>query len=52
VLTELGLGTVNKLPEEKVPNYAYAFHLLADNLDKLLATLKACSKEVAQQGGR
>ena len=47
MLTKLGLGTTNKPQEDKVPNYAYAFHLLADNLDKLPATLKACCKEVA-----
>lgn len=33
--------------DEKVPNDAYAFHLLTDNLDKLPGTLKAHSKEVA-----
>ena len=31
---------VNMSQEEKVPNYAYAFHLLTDNLDKLPGTLK------------
>ena len=47
VLTELSLGTVNKPQKEKVPNYADAFHLLTDNPDKLLGTLKPGSKEVA-----
>ena len=44
--TELSLGTVSMSQEEKVPNYAYAFHLLTDNLDKLSGTLKASSNEV------
>ena len=51
VLIELGLGTINRPQKEKVPNYAYVFHLLADNLDKLSGTLKAASKEVADKKG-
>ena len=47
MLMKLDLGTVSRPQEEKVPNYAYAFHLLTDNLDKLLGTLKPGSKEVA-----
>ena len=51
VLTELGLGTVSRPQEEKVPNYAYAFHLLTDNLNKLSGTLKVASKEIADKKG-
>jgi hypothetical protein len=51
VLTELGLGTISSPQEEKVPNYAYVFHLHADNLDKLSGTLKAASKEVVDKKG-
>jgi hypothetical protein len=51
VLTELGLGTISSPQEEKVPNYAYVFHLHADNLDKLSGTLKAASKEVIDNKG-
>ena len=51
VQTELSLGTVSMSQEEKVPNYAYAFHLLTDNLNKLPGTLKASSKEVADKKG-
>jgi hypothetical protein len=50
VLTELDVGTVSRSQEEKVPNYAYVFHLLTDNLDKLaVGTLRAASKEVADK---
>ena len=51
VLTELGLSTVSRPQEEKVPNYAYVFHLLNDNLDKLMGILKSASKEVADKKG-
>ena len=51
MLTEFGLGTISWTQEEKVPNYAYVFHLLTDNLDKLSGTLKATSKEVADKKG-
>ena len=51
MLTELGLGTINKPQEDKVSNYAYAFHLLTNNLDKLSGTLKVASKEIADKKG-
>jgi hypothetical protein len=38
--TELSLGTNNRPQEEKVLNYAYVFHLLTVNLDKLPSTLR------------
>jgi hypothetical protein len=37
--------------EEKVPNYAYVFQLLTDNLDKLSGILKVASKEVGDKKG-
>jgi hypothetical protein len=43
--TELNLGTNNRAQEEKVPNYAYVFHLLTVNLDKLPGTLKVADKK-------
>jgi hypothetical protein len=48
---ELSLDTISMLQEEKVPNYTYAFHLLADNLDKLSGTLSVTSKEVTDKKG-
>ena len=51
VQMEVSLGIVSMSQEEKVPNYAYTFHLLADNLDKLPGTLKVASKEIADKKG-